>query len=216
MRPHKPIITTTQNGEAVEFTARYESPAWANIIAGIEHVLWSVLFLLLWFVGSYWVTVKQPFGLTQGQAVVIALGWVAGAWKVANIIAKVLAEFRFGLLPGGDRRLRLTLSRESVRVNSGTVKGIYARGPVLRFTAQPHLQGKFEARHAERTSQLGPHFHRDAFQVWLQHGNRVIELAAASSEDEANAIVRQLQAADEQASRGVTDAETFANRPRPE
>lgn len=216
MRPHKPIITTTQKGEAVEFSARYESPAWADVIAGIKHAAWVALFLLLFFAGAYWITVKQTFGLTHGQAVVVALGWIAGAWVISDAIVSMLAEFRFGLLPGGDRRLRLTLARKSVRVESGTAKGIYARGPVLRFTAQPHIQGKFEARHAERTSQLGPHTHRDAFQVWLQHGERVIELAAASSEDEANTIVRQLQAADEQASRSTAEAETFANRPRPE
>ena len=216
MRPHKPIITTTQNGEAVEFTARYESPAWANIILGLKDALWLVLFVLLFGVGGYWLLFEQRLGVTQGQAVVIALGWTAGAWKIANVIVTLLAEFRFGLLPGGDRRLHLTLARDSVRVESGTAKGIYTRGPVLRFTAQPHVQGKFEARHAERTSQLGPHLHRDAFQVWLQHGNRVIELAAASSEDEANDMVRQLQAADELASRGAADADAFANRPRPE
>jgi hypothetical protein len=216
MRPHKPIITTTKNGEAVEFTARYESPAWANVIAGIKHVLWAALFLSLWLVGTCWIVVKQLFDLTQGQAAVVAIGWTAGAWVIADAIVNMLAQFRFGLLPGGDRRLLLLLARETVCVKSGKAKGIYARGPALRFTAQPHVHGKFEARHAERTNQLGPHLHRDAFQVWLQHGNRVIELAAASSEDEANAIVRHLQAADEQASRGSADTDIFANRPQPE
>ncbi len=216
MRPHKPIITTTQNGEVIEFTARYESPAFANVIWRLKSITWLPLFLLLFMVGAYWVVVEQPLGVSQSQASIVAIGWAAGAWAMANAIVNRLAEFRFGLLPGGDCRLRLLLARESVRVESGNAKGIYARGPALRFTAQPHVQGKFEARHAERTSQHGPHLYRDAFQIWLQHGNRVIELAAASSEDEANAIVRQLQAADEQASRGAADADTFTNRPRPE
>ena len=40
--------------------------------------------------------------------------------------------------------------------------------------------------------------------------------AASSSENEANTIVRRLQAADEQASRGSAETESFANRPQPE
>lgn len=215
MRPHKPTITTTQNGEAVEFSARYESPAWASLVLSIREFAFGVLTIALCAAGGYWLLTTPP-GLTNGQIVVVALAWLAGTWVIARTAANVLADFRFGLLPGGDRRLLLTLAREKVEVNSGKAKGTYARGPALRFTAQPHVNGKYEARHAEWSGQHGPHVQRDSFQVWLQHGERVIELAASSSEDEANAIVRRLQAADEQASRGAADAETFTNRPQPE
>jgi hypothetical protein len=215
MRPHKPTITTTPNGEAVEFTARYESPAWANVILGVKEFAHVTLVIGLSAAGGYWL-LTTPLGLTTGQAVVMALAWPAGAWVASRALTNLLTDFRFGLLPRGDRRLRLTLSREKVLVNSGQAKGAYARGPALRFTAQAHMEGKFEARHAEWSRQHGPHLHRDSFQVWLQHGERVIELAATSSEDEANAIVRRLQAADELASRGAADTETFSNRSQPE
>jgi hypothetical protein len=215
MRPHKPTITTKQNGEAVEFSARYESPAWASLILSIREFAFGVATIVLFVVGGYWL-LTTPLGLTNGQSVVVVFAWLAAAWVIARATTNVLADFRFGLLPGGDRRLLLTLARENVQVNSGTAKGTYARGPALRFTAQPHVYGKFEGRHAEWSGQHGPHVLRDSFQVWLQHGERVIELAASSSEDEANAIVRRLQAADELASRGAVDAETFTNRPQPE
>lgn len=215
MRPHKPTITTTTKGDTVEFTARYESPAWASLILSIREFAFGVLTIGLFVAGGYWL-LTTPLGLTNGQTVVVALAWLAGAWIVARITANALADFRFGLLPGGDQHLRLTLARENVQVNSGKAKGSYARGPALRFTAQPHVRGKYEARHSEWSGEHGPHIHRDAFQVWLQHGERVIELAASSSEDEANVIVRRLQAGDEQAARGSTETESFANRPQPE
>jgi hypothetical protein len=215
MRPHKPTITITPNGEAVEFTARYESPAWANVILSLRHVGLMSLTILLFGAGWYWLFTTR-LGLTLGQTIVVGMAWAAGAWVIARLVTNLFADLRFGLLPGGDRTLRLTLGRESVKVGSGTAKGIYPRGPALRFTAQPHLNGKHETRHAENTAQHGPHLFRDSFQIWLQHGERLIELGATASEDEANAIVRQLQAADEQAARGHADAETFTRRYEPE
>jgi hypothetical protein len=215
MRPHKPVITTKPNGEVIEFTASYESPAWANLILSLRHFGFVLLTILLFAAGGYYLF-TTPLGLTLGQTIVVAVAWLPGAWVTARVVTNVLADVRFGLLPGGDRLVHLTLGRESAQVWSGTASGIYPRGPALRFTAQPHLNGKHETRHAENTGQHGPHLFRDSFQIWLQHGERLIELAATASEDEANAIVRQLQAADEQAARGHADAEVFARRYEPE
>jgi hypothetical protein len=215
MRPHKPTITIAPNGEAVEFTARYESPAWANFILSLRHFALVSLTILMFGAGWYWLF-TTPLGFTLGQTIVIAMAGLPGAWVIARLATNLLADLRFGLLPGGDRTLRLSLGRESVKVGSGTANGIYPRGPALRFTAQPHLNGKHETRHAENTAQHGPHLFRDSFQIWFQHGERLIELAATASEDEANAIVRQLQAADEQAARGAGDAEAFTRRYEPE
>jgi hypothetical protein len=215
MRPHKPVITTKPNGEVIEFTASYESPAWANVILGLRHFAFVLLTIVFFGAGGYWLF-TTPLGLTSGQTIVVALAWLPGAWVIARITTNFLTDVRFGLFPGGDRLMRLTLGRETVQVLAGTATGVYARGPALRFTAQPHADGKLEARHAEKTGQQDPHLFRDSFQIWLQHGERVIELAAIAWEDEANAIVRQLQAADEQAARGSADTEAFTRRYEPE
>jgi hypothetical protein len=215
MRPHKPVITTKPNGEVIEFMARYESPAWANVILNLRHCGHVLLTILLFAAGGYWLF-TTPLGLTLGQTIVAAVAWLPAAWVIARLTTNFLADVRFGLFPRGDRLLRLTLGRASVQVWSETPKGIYTRGPALRFTVQPHADGKHETRHAENTGQQGPHLFRDSFQIWLQHGERLIELGATASEDEANAIIRQLQAADELAARGAADAEAFTRRYEPE
>ena len=56
--------------------------------------------------------------------------------------------------------------------------------------------------------------YRDAWQVWLQHGEAFVLLADVSDEEGAQAIVRRLQTADDDASRGARQ-DNFGERQLP-
>jgi len=68
----------------------------------------------------------------------------------------------------------------------------------VRIFPRPHRLGPEEDREAHRLGegQSRSYAYRDAWEIWLQAGERFHCLAAVSGEADADAIVRRLQAAD--------------------
>ncbi|HRK20131.1 MAG TPA: hypothetical protein PK970_14345, partial [Hyphomicrobiaceae bacterium] len=107
------------------------------------------------------------------------------------------------------------LSREAVTFQG---RG-FSRGSRIAFTAEPHRLARDEDR-AERIDGATLHeTYRRAHEIKLQHGETIVVLAAVSDEEGANAIVRRLQSADDEAARGTgafSKGTVFGPRQQPE
>lgn len=209
MRWNDPRFTTQPNGKGQRITARFETPETLRMLASLRDVLtWLVT-------ASAALTAYNMHGQhfadwMAGPAMVIASLIAIVAFVAGQVLGTALYHRRFHLRRLTDRTLTVDLSRTAV-----TVAGqAYARHGVLRFTAVPHRRGREEAR-AERTRHLNlSTTYRDAWQVWLQHGEAFVLLADVSDEEGAQAIVRRLQTADDDASRGARQ-DNFGDRQIP-
>ncbi|HRD75331.1 MAG TPA: hypothetical protein PK264_05245, partial [Hyphomicrobiaceae bacterium] len=137
-----------------------------------------------------------------------ALGAI-GAYAVARMIGQLAFRHRFWARQVTDRTLEVRFHRRVVTHGGQT----YPRGPALRFTAVPHRDGRHEDRAERHAERLLTTTYREAWQVWLQHGEVFVLLADVSDEQGASAIARRLQAVDEVVSRAGQTAD-FSNTGR--
>jgi hypothetical protein len=210
MKFRPPVIETRANGEGLLVRVRYESPEKARLVLSLHGMALSVLLISLCALGV-WLIATTPGRFTGGERMVMMFAALPVSLALARAIAAWLTWERFFIGRNGDRRLNVSIDRAGIALAGRT----YHRGPLLRFTALPHKRGKLEPRYVEATSQLATYTYRDAFQLWLQHGENLIELASISNEDAANAIARRLQTADETVTRGAgpyADASPFGDR----
>jgi hypothetical protein len=210
MKFRPPLIETRVTGEWLLVRVRYESPEKARLLLSLHGMAVSVLLISLGAL-AVWLIATTPGRSTGGERMVMMFAALPVSLALAWGIASWLTWQRFFVGRNGDRRLNVNIDRSGISVAGRT----YPRGPVLRFMALPHKRGKLEPRYVEATSQLATYTYRDAFQLWLQHGEQFIELASISNEDAANAIARRLQAADETVTRGAgpyAEASPFGER----
>ncbi len=209
MRWNDPRITAAPHGNAIHVTSRFETPETLRMLASLRDALtWTVTASTA--LTAYGVHGRHFVDWMSGPAMVTAALIAIGAFLAGQVPATALYRRRFYLRAVTDRTLTVGLSRNSV-----TVAGhAYARQGVMRFTAVPHRRGREEAR-AERMKQIDlSTTYRDAWQVWLQHGEAFVLLADVSDEEGAQAIARRLQSADDEATRGARQ-DNFGERQVP-
>jgi hypothetical protein len=210
MRSPEPFLTTTLHGALTRVTARHESPETARMMESMRALTIGMSFVGLAVLALCLINRATP---TNAMWLVLLSGSLVAAMASAVAIGDALHARRFGLRRETDTRLVIDIDRRSV-VHGGR---IYARGGVMRFTALPHRHGRHEERAERHKERLMPTTYRDAYQVWLQHGETFVLLASVSDERGAQAIVRRLQEVDEMVSRGGTKPETavFGDRHQP-
>jgi hypothetical protein len=195
MRYPEPILTTDSIGDAARVTARYETPEIARMMASLRSLTAGLNFVGL-AASALWALSRQSLS-NEVWVLGITVSTIA-AYALALATADALFRRRFFARALTDTKLIVTLDRRQV-----THAGIdYPRGGVLRFTAQAHREGRHEERDERIKERLMPTTYREAYQVWLQHGEAFMLLANVSDEQGAVAIARRLQENDEQVTRG--------------
>jgi hypothetical protein len=198
MRPAEPRITTRTTPGAITVEARYEAPETARAIASLRAGLANGT-SALGAVAAAALLIHHPATLADGERLVVWFALCGGIVGLARLGARLASDRRFGLRGLTDHGLVVTLSRDDVRAAGRS----FPRTMKIAFTSEPHRLGRREER-AERTSgHTLPETYRLAHEVRLQHGEDFVVLAAVASEDAANVIVRRLQSADEEATRGT-------------
>jgi hypothetical protein len=202
----KASIETCQEGETLIVRARYWTPEWVRFIDMIRWpatlLTWGILSLIAW----RWL---PAFGLAGSSneaafsgAVATAIAFLL-AWLINHGLSAIGGGY--GLRPFGAARLIVRFSRETVAwQGAGRRHGMIDRkDKTLRIFPRPHRLGRDEEREAQRLRDEGPrsYAYRDAWEIWLQAGERFYELAAVSSEADSDAVVRRLQAADAEMTR---------------
>ena len=199
MKP-KAIIETAREGEVIIVHARYWTPEWVRFL----ETIWRPLTLTLWFglsiTGWRWMAASKLTASTN-EAVfwggIISAAAFAVCWAATRTLIRVGGGF--GLAPRGKARLTVWLGREQITWRSDHRGGAWDRkGVAVRFLPRPHRSGRDEERDAINGQGNFPlsYAYRDGWEIWLQVGERFFDLAAVSSEADADAIVRRLQAAD--------------------
>jgi hypothetical protein len=206
MRFPEPRLDTRDDGDGVLVTARFETPEMARLMESLRGITFVVVALATGASGI-WLADRAGF-LTDSASLVLAVtSLVVAAVLVARIGAGICHHRRFWLRRLTDRTRAVRLARDMVHVADHS----YRRGPALRFTALPHRGGRIEERHERQLGRMIPTVYRDAFQVWLQHGETFVLIADVSDEKGAAAIVRHLQTVDEHVTRGrQSDGGAFA------
>lgn len=200
MRFPEPRLNTRDAGDGVLVTARFETPETARMMESLRGITFVVIALATGPTGI-WLADRAGF-LTGSQSLVLAVtSLVIAAVLVARIGAEICLRHRFWLRRLTDRARAVRLTRDVVHIDDHT----YRRGPALRFTALPHRGGRIEQRHERQLGRMIPTVYRDAFQVWLQHGETFVLIADVSDEKGAAAVVRHLQTVDEHVTRGRQD-----------
>ncbi len=211
MRFPEPVITTTRTARGLRVTARYETPEIArlseSVAANVMRGLTGMGLIGCW-AGLSWLVLDARTWIAA-----MIVGTIA-AFMLAQAAGKLAYRHRFWARRISDARLDIELTRKSV--DSGRQE--FQRGPVLRFTAAPHRLGRHEERSEREQHRLIATTYREAWQVWLQHGEDFVLLADVSDERGASMIVRRLQEADERVTRGQGTAagvDAFGVRQRP-
>jgi hypothetical protein len=196
MRYPDPVIKIEPLSDGVMVSARYESPEIARAMLSLR----GLCFMAIWATlsgGSVWAIVAAGSAWSSSfWLLALALVTIFG-FGIAHWLADQLLNQRFLLGTLLHRQLTVRLTRRHAEHRGQT----YDRGPVLRFTAAPHRAGRLEERSERHAERMQPYTYRDAAQVWLQHGEAFILLAAVSDERGAEAIARAMQAADERVGR---------------
>lgn len=211
MRFPEPVITTTKTERGHRVTARYETPELARLnesIAAIVMVGSTAMGLIGCWAGLSWLVLDA-----RSWIAAMIVGTIA-AFMLAQSAGKLAYRHRFWARRISDARLDIELTRKSVILGARE----YQRGPTLRFTAAAHRLGRHEERSERERHRLISTTYREAWQVWLQHGEDFVLLADVSDERGAATIVRRLQEADEQVTRGqgtAAEADAFGMRQCP-
>jgi hypothetical protein len=211
MRYPDPVISIQQQPGGVTVVARYETPEIARAMLSLR----GTCFVAAWSAlsgGSVWAIISAGSTWSSGVwLLAVALTIILG-YGIAHWLAEQLLNQRFFLGTVVCRQLTVRLTRRQAEHRDK----IYDRGLVLRFTAAPHRHGKLEERGERHAERLQPTTYRDAAQVWLQHGEAFVLLAAVSDERGAEAVARALQAADEQVGRPHADDDDWGARQAPQ
>lgn len=191
----EPILTTDSTRDGFRVTARYETPETARMMASLRAMTAGAI-LVAGTLSALWVLSR--LGLSNKVWTLAVAISAIGSFAAGQALAGVLHRRRFFARAFTDTALVVDIDRRSVSHN-GTE---YPRGGVLRFTAQPHRAGRHEERDERVNERLISTTYREAYQVWLQHGEGFTLLANVSDEQGAGAIVRRLQNGDEQLGEG--------------
>lgn len=212
MRRLEPIITTGRTGDAIVVAVRYETPEGLRAIYSLRGLAASALGIA-GAAATALLLAAVPASLSGGEGMVVWLAGVGVAVGIGREFSSMLADRRFWLRDLMDHRLEVRLTRDAVVARGER----FARTGKIAFTSEPHRQGRIEERGERVSGEILHEVYRRAHEVRLQHGERLIVLAAVSDDEAANTIARRLQAADEEAVRGGTfDADrVFGERPAP-
>jgi hypothetical protein len=196
----KATIETRRDGEELIVDARYWTPEWVRLI----ETIWWPLTLLGWAglsIAAFRGLAASDLAATVNEAIF----WSAIASAVIFVLSwganRILSRLGggYGLAPQGRSRLMVRLGRGHIAWQGRGRRGAIDReGWQVRFVPRPHRRGRDEQRDAETGNSVHPYSHsyRDGWEIWLQVGEKFFNLAAVSSEADADAIVRGLQAAD--------------------
>lgn len=214
MRRAEPRITTRTDRDGITVTAEHETPEGLRAVRSLKAMTFGAIVASGAFAAGL-VLQDHPSSLAGAERLVVFLVVCGAMVAVALKIAAWVADRRFGLRAVTDHRLTVALSRDSVTVEGRR----FGRGSRIAFTAEPHRLGRDEER-SERLSGSALHeTYRRAFEIKLQHGEAIVVLAAVADEEGANAIVRRLQSADDEATRGTgafSKGTVFGPRQQPE
>lgn len=214
MRPADPVFHSTRDHAKETICVRHETPEGKRLILSLRSICWVTLFVVIG-IGVVLVLNDTSAVLTDGQRMVAMSFGIATSFALAQSLAAWAAERRFGLRMLLDRRWQIALSRDGVQFEGA----IFARGPKLAFTAEPHRWGRREERAERLSRERIEEIYRSAAEVRLQYGEQFLVLAEVSDEKSAHAIVRRLQARDEALVRGthrVGDDHAFGLRQQPD
>ena len=214
MHRAEPALSTRRDGDGITVTARYETPEGLRMVRSLQTAT-AVALSALGIVAAGLVLDSHPAGLDGARRAVLFFVAAAGVVGSAFKVAAMLADRRFGLRPITDHSFTVGLSREAVSFQGRS----FSRGSRIAFTAEPHRFARDEDR-TKRTDGTPLHdTYRRASEIKLQHGEAFVVLAAVSDEEGANAIVRRLQSADDEAARGsgaFSKGTVFGPRQQPE
>lgn len=189
--------------DGIRATCRYWTPEWRAMIHGLRDLGVPVGTVFLTGAGVWGLTVYAP-GLVAG-AFAVACCAVAGlAYALSYGLNHALAETGggYGLAPRGNASFIVEFTRTELRITRKRRTETFRSGAHAIFL-EPHKKRTEEMRHEQRSGRPTRPVYRDAFQVWLKDGLRLIELAAIADEDGARSVVRLLQEADCRVSSGV-------------
>lgn len=210
----KARIETSREGDVLIVAARYWTPDWVRFIETLWWPLTLILWACLFAVGFYGLSmVDTAFTINEavfwgavGSAAVFAVSWAA-----SRFLARIGGGY--GFARKGRSRLIVRLARGHIAWQSESKGGAIDReGWPVRFLPRPHRSGRLEQRDAEAGPNAYPlsYAYRDSWEIWMQVGERFFDLAAVSSEADADAIVRRLQAADLEVTRARQGARRSA------
>ncbi len=191
-------------------TIAHQTPEWARVI---ERGAGMVCFAI-WVMGSIAGVIVAyhdmiPLSVPQ-QIVVIALlsGFAFVVGKGLTVL--ITDSWRVGLGPLCP--IVISVSPEAINVDCGSVRKHIVRTDDVKFTCQPHRDGRFEQRAEQRIGSQVGYAYRDAFEVWLQTDNRFVPITSVADEPNARAIVRHLQDANKRALRGDHQQQALTRR----
>ena len=196
----KARIETKREGDEFIVVARYWTPDWVRFI----ETLWWPLTLLLWAglsMTAFYGLAMVDISLTLNEAVfwgaVLSAAIFALSWAASRTLVRLGGGY--GLARKGRSRLIVRLARGHIAWQSESKGGAIDReGWLVRFVPRPHRSGRLEQRDAENGQRVHSlsYAYRDSWEIWMQVGERFFILASVSSEADADAIIRRLQAAD--------------------
>lgn len=212
MRPPEPLLTTLPTSDGVQITVRYETPEMGRAVASASNLIGAGLGVAFGLIGLGLLGFIAPArnDLWIGALVVTALASLG----IGRLASDVTFRNRLYIAPQRSSTLSIFMTRTHVQVGMKR----FARDRVLRFTTAPHREARQEERDERLLQRPLPTVYRNAHQVWLQYGERLVLLADVSDEYAAAAIVRRLQDVDEHVTRGHSqpvDASAFGVRPVP-
>jgi hypothetical protein len=193
-------IETVRDGEQLIVRARYWTPEWVRFI----EMIWWPLTLLAW--AGLSIATFQGLAASELAATVNEVIFWGATSSAAMFVLSWAANRSLARIGGGYGLARKGRSQLTVRLARGRIAwqgenrggAIDREGWPVRFVPRPHRSGRLEQRDAESSQHVLPfsYAYRDGWEIWLQVGERFFNLAAVSSEADADAIVRRLQAAD--------------------
>ncbi len=198
MPSREPILATTETDDGVRITARYETPEVARLMRSLGALMAGSSFAVLVTL-ALWI-INRAHLHDNGVWLLSIAGAIVAAMLMSRKLSAIFHARRF-LRSLTYAHLGIDLDRIAITHNGLR----YTRGGAIRFTAMPHRDGRIEERDERIKERLLSTTYRDAFQVWLQHGEAFTLLADVSDERAAAAIVRRLQEIDEQVTRGIAD-----------
>ncbi len=199
-------IETRRQGETLIVRVRYWTPEWVRFIEAIRPRLTLFLWGGLTVLGWRYVLPHELFR-SDNDAFLAAMMTGSGAFLLSWLVNNTLSQLGGGycLQPRGNAALTVRLSRQGVSWQQGLWRRetISRKEGEIRLFPRPHRLGPDEDREAHRRGDAcgRSYAYRDAWEIWLQAGERFYCLAAVSREADADAIARRLQAADAEVTR---------------
>jgi len=213
MQPVARIEAKRTGSRETVIRVRYQTPEWAGTIARSG----NLLVITVWLAGSLALALAayhRMLGLPAGKSVVAVFAGAALSYWLGWNFDDLLQR----------RRAARGVIRDALEIIIAP-GGVVAEGPGIAievrregemvFTTQVHRDAKLEEREEQRVQRRLGYAFRDAFEVWVQSGQRFERLAGVADEESARALVRHCQEADERATRGADQGHAFTTRTEP-